>query len=117
MTFLAPALLGFLILIPVVILIYLIRAQRRRAPVSSVLLWRNMVRDLEMRTRLRRPPLTVLLLLQLLAILLGALALGRPFWETATPPARQLVLVLDASASMNAFSVCSSFAPIATCAM
>ena len=108
MTFLAPALLGFLILIPVVILIYLIRAQRRRAPVSSVLLWRNMVRDLEMRTRLRRPPLTVLLLLQLLAILLGALALGRPFWETATPPARQLVLVLDASASMNATDVSPS---------
>jgi hypothetical protein len=105
MSFLAPALFGFLGLIPVIIIIYLIRAQRRREPVSSVLLWRNMVRDLEVRTRFRRPPITLLLVLQLLAVLLGTLTLARPFWETTAPPARQLVVVLDASASMNATDV------------
>ncbi|GIW06480.1 MAG: hypothetical protein KatS3mg060_1285 [Dehalococcoidia bacterium] len=105
MSVLAPALLGFLGLIPVIILIYLIRAQRRREPVSSVLLWRNLVQDLEMRTRFRRPPITLLLLLQLLAVVIGTLALARPFWETTAPPARQLVLVVDASASMNATDV------------
>lgn len=105
MTLLAPALLGFLALIPVIIVIYLIRAQRRREPVSSVLLWRDMVRDLEMRTRFRRPPLTLLLLVQLVIVLVGALALARPFWETVSPPARQLVLVVDVSASMNATDV------------
>jgi hypothetical protein len=102
MTFLAPALLGFLALIPIIILIYLIRAQRRREPVSSVLLWRDMVQDLEMRTRFRRPPLTLLLLLQLVIVVVGALALARPFRETVTPPVRQLILVLDVSASMSA---------------
>ncbi|MFN8535269.1 MAG: VWA domain-containing protein [Dehalococcoidia bacterium] len=105
MSLLAPALLGFLALIPIVIIIYLIRAQRRREPVGSVLLWRNMVRDLEVRTRFRRPPITLLLILQLLALLVGALALAHPFFETTTPPARQLVLVIDASASMNATDV------------
>ncbi|MCS6800791.1 MAG: VWA domain-containing protein [Chloroflexota bacterium] len=102
MTLLAPALLAFLGLIPLIILLYLIRAHRRREPVSSVLLWRNLAQDLEMRTRLRRPPLTVLLLLQLLIVLVGTLALARPFWERTTPPSRLLVLVVDASASMNA---------------
>jgi len=105
MSFLAPALLGFLALLPILLVLYLIRAQRRRQMVSSILLWRDMVQDLEVRTRLRKPPLSILMLLQIAALLLGGIALARPFWQNDSPPKSQVIVILDASASMLATDI------------
>lgn len=103
MTLLSPYALGFLALIPVIILFYILRAQYERVPVPSTLLWRNVVRDTEGRPTWRSPIRNILLLLQILAALLGALALSRP--ATLGQTAHNRILVLDASSSMQATDV------------
>jgi Ca-activated chloride channel family protein len=73
-----------------------------RKPVSSLRLWDKLPQVDRPRARLRRPPLSILLLLQLLLLAAGAIALIRPGLET--PVGRRYVLLLDASGSMTAAS-------------
>lgn len=100
MTLLSPYALGFLGLLPLIVLFYILRAQYERVPVPSTLLWRNVIRDTEGRPTWRSPIRNILLFLQLLAALLGALALSRP--ATLGQTAHNHILVLDASSSMQA---------------
>ncbi len=106
MTLLSPYALGFLALVPIIILFYILRAQYERIPVPSTLLWRNVVRDTEGRPTWRSPIRNILLLLQILAAILGALALTRP--ATLGQTARNHILILDASSSMQATDVAPS---------
>src|SRR4051812_11103178 len=103
MTLLSPYALGFLALVPVIVLFYILRAQYERVPVPSTLLWRNVVRDTEGRPTWRSPMRSILLFLQILAAILGALALTRP--ATLGQTARNHILILDASSSMQANDV------------
>ena len=70
------------------------------------MLWRSVHRDLESRQRLRMPPLSLLMLLQILAIAAGAAALVKP----ALPAQNRthLVILMDTSASMAATDVAPS---------
>lgn len=104
MIFLQPnALLILAWLLPLVLLLHLIRTRYQRRQVSSVLLWRRLERDLQAHATWRRPLWDPLLLLQLLAVVLGGLALARP--SQPDSDARHLALVLDGSASMRAADV------------
>src|SRR3990170_2638645 len=78
MTFLNPAAFLLLLTIPVVILFHLLKIRRQQAVVSSTLLWADSLRDLEASAPFRRLKPNLLLLLQILAILLLALALAKP---------------------------------------
>jgi hypothetical protein len=100
MTFLYPAAFWLLALIPVVFILHLLRASADRRLIPSVFLWRDLGRDPEVARRWRPPRLTLVLLLQLLAIAAAALALSSP--RVTAPPGRHLVLVIDASGSMLA---------------
>jgi hypothetical protein len=100
MTFLQPAALWLLGLIPLVVLLHLLRAAAHRQLVPSAFLWRDLGREPEVARRWRPPRLTLVLLLQILAIAAASFALATP--RLTTPPGRHLVLVLDASASMLA---------------
>lgn len=102
MSFLTPlALLGLLLAIPI-ILLYMLRLRRRELLVSSNFLWRQVVQDTEANTPWQRLRRNLLLLLQLLILLLLVLALARPAAEVETISAGRTVVLLDASASMNA---------------
>ena len=102
MSFLAPvAFVGLLLAIPIVLL-YMLRLRRREVAVSSTFLWQQVLRDREANTPWQRLRRNLLLFLQLLILLLLVLALARPFIEVPTVSAGQLVLIIDASASMNA---------------
>ncbi|MBA2449467.1 MAG: BatA domain-containing protein [Chloroflexi bacterium] len=103
MTFLQPAGLWLLGLIPLVLLIYLLRSNPRRQTVPSAFLWKGLNRDLSASRRWRPPSPSLLLLLQLLAIGVVALAVANP--RMTAPPRRHLFLLLDASASMLATDV------------
>lgn len=105
MTFLQPAGLWLLALIPIVLLLHLVRPNPRRQPIPSAFLWRGLDRDVDT-GRWRPPKLTLLLLLQLLAISVVALAVAAP--RVMAPPPRHLFLLLDASASMLATDVSPS---------
>ena len=77
MTFLLPLGLLALLTLPVILLLHLLRERRRRVAVPSLLHWQNLPRKRE-GERIRRLPLTLLLLLHLLVAALIGLALGWP---------------------------------------
>lgn len=101
------ALLFGLIAIPVVLL-YLLRLQRREQVVSSTLLWRQVVMDREANTLWQRLRPNILLLLQLLTLAFLVFALIRPYLNLPGGVAAKTVLLLDGSASMQATDVSPS---------
>ena len=108
MSFLNPAAFVFLLGVPAVILLHLLKIRRRQALVSSTLLWTDSLRDQQASAPFRRLKPTWLLLLQILAILLLALALARPVRTVLVPGYERTVLILDVSASMQATDVAGS---------
>ncbi|HEY7060425.1 MAG TPA: BatA domain-containing protein [Chloroflexota bacterium] len=99
-----PGALWWLLLALVILILYILRTQRRRVPVASVRLWRGLDEELEARRNWRLPRWSVLLALQLAFVAVAALALAGPVL-LRPPGGRHLVLVLDASASMGATDV------------
>ncbi|MCC6175021.1 MAG: BatA and WFA domain-containing protein [Chloroflexi bacterium] len=100
LTFQQPNALWLLGLIPLIVLLHVLRAAARRHVVPTVFLWRDLGHDADMPRRVRLPRLTLVLLLQLLAVAAAAFALASP--RITAPPGRHLVLLLDASGSMLA---------------
>ncbi|HYU18378.1 MAG TPA: VWA domain-containing protein [Chloroflexota bacterium] len=105
MSLLTPAMLGLGILIPILILLYLLKVRRLEYPVSSTLLWQDLLRDLAAHEPWQRLHWSVLLVTQILIVGLVVLALARPFFVVQAQEAVHAVLVLDASASMQATDV------------
>ncbi len=109
MTLSVPAALWLLAVLPVIVIFYMLRARRQDVSISSVLLWQRARQDLLVQMPVRRLERSLLLLLQLLAAALVVLTLARPqaiLPAVATGPAT--VVVLDASASMQATDVTPS---------
>jgi Ca-activated chloride channel homolog len=102
-TLLEPVALAALLVGPVIYLIHWLRSSRRKMRVPALFLWADLPRASTGRSRRRWPPLSLLLILQLLIAALVAVALARP--ATPTDPPRHLALILDASASMQATDV------------
>jgi hypothetical protein len=106
MSLLAPlALIGAAIIGPLIIAMYLLKLRREERTVSSTFLWQRMVRDVEANAPWQKLRHNWLLWLQLLLLLLLVLALARPFFQTQGIAGRNLVLVIDRSASMAATDV------------
>jgi hypothetical protein len=102
MTFLLPLGLLALLTLPIVLLLHLLRERRRRVAVPSLLHWQNLPRKHE-GERIRRLPLTLLLLLHLLVAALIGLALGQPQLAGALGgAAQQTAIIIDTSTSMAA---------------
>ena len=101
MTLLWPIGLLALLTLPLIIVLHLLRERRRRVVVPSLLHWQNLPQR-QTAQRSRRLPLTLLLLIQLLAAALIALALARPQLSNFFGSTRQLAIVLDTSTSMAA---------------
>lgn len=102
MSFLAPLAFGLAALIPVIIAMYLLKLRREERTVSSTFLWQRMVRDVEANAPWQKLRRNLLLLLQLLLLLLLIFALARPFFLTTGINGRNLILIVDRSASMAA---------------
>ena len=108
MPFTTPlALLGLLFL-PAVIAMYLLKLRRDEAVVPSTLLWTRLVADVEANAPWQKLRRSLLLLLQLLLVIILALLAARPFLERPAGLARDIVLVMDTSASMAATDVAPS---------
>src|SRR6185369_1121015 len=102
MSFLSPLALIGLLFLPLVVAMYLLKLRRDDAVVPSTLLWQRLIADLEANAPWQRIRRSLLLLLQLLLVLLLAFVAARPFLERPAGLARDLVLVIDTSASMAA---------------
>jgi hypothetical protein len=102
MNLLAPLALLFALLAIPIILLYLLRLQRREQPVSSTMLWRQSVMDREANTLWQKLRRNLLLLLQLLTLLFLVFALIRPYINVQSQLTGKVTVLLDASASMLA---------------
>jgi len=97
-----PAGLALLALALPVIAAHILRPRRDQVVVSSILLWRRLERPVSAAQPWQRLRWSLLLVAQLLAVVLLALAVARPERLTATTLADHTVFIVDASGSMAA---------------
>lgn len=88
-------------LVPLVVL-YILKIKRQRLRVPSTWLWAAAQRDLLAKSPFKRLTPQIPLFLQILAIILLALALSRPATRSDAIAGDHLALVIDTSASMSA---------------
>jgi hypothetical protein len=102
MHFLAPLAFAFAAAIPVVIVFYLLKRKRVVKLVSSTLLWQKFLAETQASAPFQKLRKNWLLILQIILLTLAVLALARPYFSTKAKPAQRRVIILDASASMQA---------------
>jgi hypothetical protein len=87
--------------VPPLIALYFLKLRREVRKVPSTLLWKRAVEDLHVNAPFQRLRKSLLLLLQLLVLLLAAVALGKPLWQRNETAETTLILLVDQSASMS----------------
>lgn len=100
MSFLAPAALALSALAIPLVVLYMLRTRRHRHEVSSVMLWDRAGVAVTSAVPWQRPRFSVLLILQLLALLVFVLLLARPFGKEISLLGPHTVFVIDTSGSM-----------------
>lgn len=105
MGFLTPLVLTLAALALPIIIFYMLKLRRRPARVSSLLLWQQVMQDRQANAPWQRLKRNLLLLLQLVILALLVMALARPFFIVQASVQGNVVLLLDASASMQATDV------------
>jgi len=103
--FLTPLALAFAALSIPILILYMLRLRRRDVLVSSTLLWQRLLRDREANAPWQRLRRNLLLFLQLAILALLTLALARPFVPSPVIVSGSVIILLDASASMQARDV------------
>lgn len=102
MNFVSPERLIWLWAALPVVLFYVLRTRLRRRPVATLMFWDRLFDEKRQRSFWQRLRHLLSLLLQLAFLLLVVAALVDPLWQGQQEDARQVVIVLDNSASMNA---------------
>ena len=105
MSFLHYTAFLFLAAIPLIILLYLLKLKRVRVEVPSLMLWQKSVEDLIANTPFQKLKTNIFMLLQILIALLLVVALARPILLERPMERRNIVIVIDRSASMKAADV------------
>src|SRR6476469_464349 len=100
MPFTTPLALLGLLFIPAVVAMYLLKLRRDETIVPSTMLWSRLMADVEANAPWQKLRRSLLLLVAILAILAA-----RPFLERPAGLARDVVVVLDTSASMGATDI------------
>jgi Ca-activated chloride channel family protein len=108
MTFLAPLAFSLSVLAVPIVAMYVLKLRRQQRPVSSTLLWRRALDDVQANAPWQRLRTTMLLLLQLLTLAALVLALACPAYSHAEAFAGDLVVIVDQSYEMQAHDVAPS---------
>jgi Ca-activated chloride channel family protein len=105
MAFLTPLALSLVALGLPILILYMLKLRRQEHVVSSTMLWQQVLLDRQANAPWQRLRRNLLLLLQLLLLFLLVMALGRPYSEISRRVQGNVVVLLDASASMQATDV------------
>ncbi|MBV9256607.1 MAG: VWA domain-containing protein, partial [Ktedonobacteraceae bacterium] len=108
MNLLVPAAFAFALIIPIILLLYFMRPKRQQRTVASTLLWQQALQDMQASRPWQRLRFTPLLLLQLLAAVFIVLVLVRPAIFTSSSISGNTIIILQASASMQATDIAPS---------
>ncbi len=108
MTLIAPFGLVLGVLLPVLVVLYLLKVRRRETDVSSTYIWRHLVRDMAAHEPFQKLRLSWLLVAQFLLLAALVLAFARPALPLVTQESVYAVVIVDASASMQARDVAPS---------
>lgn len=102
MSFLSPTAIAVAagLTVPPLIALYFLKLKRSVRLVPSTLLWKKSVEDLHVNSPFQRLRSSLLLVLQLLVLILAALALGKPMLEMAITHESTIIILVDQSASM-----------------
>lgn len=98
-------LLGLPIIGGLIVVMYILKLKRKDVIVSSTFLWRQVIRDVQANAPFQKLRRNLLLLLQLIIASLIIFALARPFFTASGLGGRNIVLIIDTSASMQATDV------------
>ena len=101
MNFLSPAALFLFGIAAPIIALYILKLRRRREPVSTLMFWEQIFKEKQTTSLFQKLKHLLSLLLQLLFLALLVLAIARPQFGFMTKLARQIVVIIDNSASMN----------------
>src|SRR3989449_2400167 len=96
-----PAAIAAGIVVPSLLLLYFLKLRRREMAVSSTLLWKKAIQDLQVNAPFQKLRRNLLLMLQLALLLALCLALSRPVANYTPGAGRTSVILIDRSASMN----------------
>src|SRR4051795_12368627 len=106
MPFFSPwSLLWIIPMAAAIVVMYILKLRRRDVVVSSTFLWRQVIRDVQANAPFQKLRKNLLLLLQLIIATLVIFALARPFLQRMANGGRNVVVIVDTSASMGAVDV------------
>jgi hypothetical protein len=104
MTWLTPQLaaIAAAIAVPALVILYFLKLRRRDVEISTTLLWKKTIQDVQANAPFQRLRKNILLLLQLIVLAGVLLALGQPEFHGEGSEGEQRVIMIDRSASMSA---------------
>jgi Ca-activated chloride channel family protein len=108
MTLLSPLALALSAFAVPIIALYVLKLRRKQHVVSSTLLWQRALDDVQANAPWQRLRPSILLLLQLLALLALVLTLAGPAYTSSGHVAGDLILIVDRSYGMQAHDVTPS---------
>src|ERR1041385_4890362 len=100
-----PAAIAAGIVVPSLLALYFLKLRRREMLISSTLLWKKAIQDLQVNAPFQKLRKNLLLFLQLLLLLLLAFAFARPVMNYSQGAGKIAVIAIDRSASMGAADV------------
>lgn len=103
MTWLSPLLAGVAaaIAVPTLLILYFLKLRRRDLEVSTTLLWKKAIEDLQANAPFQKLRRNLLLFLQLLILAAALLAIGQPQIKGNIIAGQKFVILIDRSASMQ----------------